>query len=272
MDDPVPVVAEVDLGAASLLPDIDRDRAYLLAVDGVPQSYVDLDDPTHLEFEYVQRLAHLVDTMRPGAVLHLGGGGMSLPRYVAATLPAARQVVVEIDAALVALVREQLPFDERIEVRTADGRDELECAPDNAFDLVVADMFAGSQIPSAVTSTEFLAQVARALRPRGVYAANIADQAPFAFSRALAAGVAATFGACLLAGEAGVFRGRRFGNLMLIGADAERDFSEFSRRLAGDVFPARLQSATAFIAGAEPIHDAALIPSPEPPEGTFTLP
>ncbi|HVX46429.1 MAG TPA: fused MFS/spermidine synthase, partial [Mycobacteriales bacterium] len=272
MGEAVPVVAEVDLRTATLLPDVDRDRAYLLAIDGVPQSYVDLDDPEHLEFEYVQRFAHLADTLRPGAVLHLGGGGLTLPRYIAATAPTTRQVVVEIDAGLVRLVCEQLPFDERITVHVADGREELERQPSGSFDLIVADIFAGSHIPAAVTSLEFFAEVRRVLRPDGVYVANIADQAPFAFSRALTAGAAATFGECRLVGESSVFRGRRFGNLLLIATGTVRDFSEFSRRLAGDAFPARMQDAEPFVAGAEPIRDSAPVASPRPPEGTFTLP
>ncbi len=38
----------VDHGTAKLMPDVDRERAWLLTVDGAPQSYVDLDEPTHL--------------------------------------------------------------------------------------------------------------------------------------------------------------------------------------------------------------------------------
>ena len=38
-------------GVASLEPDRRRERGWTLLVDGVPQSYVDLADPTHLEFE-----------------------------------------------------------------------------------------------------------------------------------------------------------------------------------------------------------------------------
>ena len=45
-------------GHARLMPDTDHPAAYLLTLDDTPQSYVDLDDPAHLEFEYVRRLAH----------------------------------------------------------------------------------------------------------------------------------------------------------------------------------------------------------------------
>ncbi|WP_031094165.1 spermidine synthase-like protein, partial [Streptomyces sp. NRRL S-15] len=99
MNEPIPVIRETDCGTARLLPDVDRDRAWLLTVDGAPQSYVDLDEPEHLEFEYVRRLGHVVDRAgAPGApldVVHLGGGALTLPRYVAATRPGSRQDVAE---------------------------------------------------------------------------------------------------------------------------------------------------------------------------------
>lgn len=68
----------MDCGTAKLLPDVDRRRAWLLTVDGAPQSYVDLDAPLHLEFEYVRRLAFVLDEVaapgQPLDVLHLGAG------------------------------------------------------------------------------------------------------------------------------------------------------------------------------------------------------
>jgi spermidine synthase len=107
------VRAEVDLGTAELVPDAGRAQAWTLYVDGVEQSYVDLTDPRRLEFEYVRRIATVVDAAAPpGAplrVLHLGGGAMTLPRYVAATRPGSVQDVVERDARLVALVERVLP-------------------------------------------------------------------------------------------------------------------------------------------------------------------
>ncbi|MGV9895086.1 spermidine synthase-like protein, partial [Streptomyces tendae] len=87
MNEAIPVSRITDHGTAKLMPDVDRDRAWLLTVDGAPQSYVDLDEPAHLEFEYTRRLGHVLDTVaepgRPLDVLHLGGGALTLPRYVA---------------------------------------------------------------------------------------------------------------------------------------------------------------------------------------------
>jgi len=112
--EPIPVTCAVDHGTAKLMPDVDRERAWLLTVDGAPQSYVDLDAPTHLEFEYTRRLGHVLDIVAEHGqsldVLHLGGGALTLPRYLAATRPGSHQDVVEADRGLLDLVIEHLPL------------------------------------------------------------------------------------------------------------------------------------------------------------------
>src|SRR5436309_4208111 len=89
--------AQVEYGYAELVGDPDRPQGWTLLLDGTAQSHVDLDDPTHLEFEYVRRLAHVADLAAaptaPLRVLHLGGGAWTLARYVAATRPASPQWV-----------------------------------------------------------------------------------------------------------------------------------------------------------------------------------
>ena len=108
---------EVDSGLAELVADPDRPRAWTLRVNGTPQSHVDLDDPEYLSFEYMRRLGHLADLAAPAGqplrVLHLGGGGLTLARYVAATRPGSWQLAAESDAALVDLVRRWLPLGPR---------------------------------------------------------------------------------------------------------------------------------------------------------------
>src|SRR3984885_12867857 len=90
-----------------LLGDLDRPGAWMLLIDGTPQSHVDLDDPRHLEFEYMRRLGHVIDLAAPPAqplrVLHLGAGALTLARYVTATRPGSTQVAVEVDAPLIDL-------------------------------------------------------------------------------------------------------------------------------------------------------------------------
>lgn len=279
-DERIPVTRDVGQGAAKLMPDVDGERAWLLTVDGAPQSYVDLDDPQHLEFEYVRRLAHVLDcAAEPGLpldLLHLGGGALTLPRYAAATRPGSRQAVVEFDAGLVELVTEHLPLPEGsgITVHTADARAWLEAAPAGSADVVVADVFGGSRVPAQLTSLEYAREAARVLRPGGLYAANLADGAPFDFLRSQLANFAAAFAGLALVAEPSVLRGRRFGNAVLLASDNPLDVGALARRCASDAFPARVEygdGLARFVRGAAPVSDADAAPSPAPPEGAFSL-
>lgn len=270
----------VDHGTAKLMPDVDRKRAWLLTVDGAPQSYVDLDEPTHLEFEYARRLGHVLDAVaepgRPLDALHLGGGALTLPRYLAATRPRSRQDVVEADRALLGLVVEHLPLPEGagIALHTADARAWLENAPADSADVLVADVFGGSRVPAHLTSVEYAREAGRVLRDGGVYLANLADAAPFAFLRSQLANFAAVFEELALIAEPGVLRGRRFGNAVLVAAHHPLDTAALARRTASDAFPARVEHGPAlreFTGGARPVRDEDAVPSPEPPDGAFGI-
>ncbi|MEP7179238.1 MAG: hypothetical protein ABI775_09140, partial [Pseudonocardiales bacterium] len=48
-------------GVAELLADADRPGGWLLLLDRIRQSYVDLEDPSYLDFEYVQAFADVLD-------------------------------------------------------------------------------------------------------------------------------------------------------------------------------------------------------------------
>lgn len=277
-DEPIPVVAEVDWGTARLLPDIDRESAWLLTVDGAPQSYVDLADPTYLEFEYARRLAHVVDCAaaegEPLDVLHLGGGALTLPRYTAVTRPGSRQDVVDADRPLLALVAEHLPLPEGsgISVHGADARAWLEAAPDACADLLIGDVFGGSRVPAHLTSVEYAREVARVLRDGGTYAANLADSAPFGFLRSQLATFAEVFDELALIAEPSVLRGRRFGNVVLVASRRGIDTATLARRTASDAFPARVEYGAALrrlIGGATAVRDEEAVDSPVPPDGSF---
>ncbi|GGT20085.1 hypothetical protein GCM10010286_52130 [Streptomyces toxytricini] len=279
-DEQIPVVRAVGQGTAKLMPDVDRDRAWLLTVDGAPQSYVDLDDPEHLEFEYARRIAHVLDCAaepgRPLDLVHLGGGALTLPRYAAATRPGSRQCVVEFDAGLAALVAEHLPLPASagVTVYVDDARAWLEAAPADSADVLVADVFGGSRVPAQLTSLEYARRAARVLRPGGVYAANLADGAPFGFLRGQLANFRAAFDEVALIAEPGVLRGRRFGNAVLLASDRELPLAALARRCAADAFPARVEDGPAlerFVRGALPVADADAVASPEPPDGAFGI-
>ena len=275
--DDAAIEQRVDLGIARLAPDPDRPGAWSLSVDGTPQSHVDVDDPTYLEFEYVRWLGHLVDAMAPAGdplrVLHLGGGAATLARYVAATRPGSGQLVVELDVALVELVRRHLPPPGAgIRIRSGDARAALQGLPDARFDLVVSDVFRSARVPAHLTSTGYLGQVSRVLRPGGVYAANLADGPGLRFVRAQVATARTVLPELALIGSAQVLRGRRFGNLLLVGSSAALPLVELTRRTAGDGFPARVTAGAelARLAGsAQPTDDAGATPSPAPPDAIF---
>ncbi|KOG13172.1 spermidine synthase [Streptomyces viridochromogenes] len=272
------VVERVDGGLAELIPDRDRARAWTLLVDGAPQSHVDLDDPAYLSFEYQRRLGHVIDLVappgKPVRAVHLGGGALTLARYVAATRPRSTQQVVERDAPLVQLVRRELPLDPgaRIRVRSADARDGLAKVPDGWADLVIADVFSGTRTPAHLTSTEFLDDVRRVLAPGGVYAANLADGPPLAHLRGQIATAAVRFAELALAADPAVLRGKRFGNAVLVASDRPLPVAELTRRAASDPHPARVEHGKAlsdFTGGAAPVTDLAAVASPAPPPSVF---
>ena len=276
-----------------LLGDLDRPRAWMLLAGGVPQSHVDLDDPRHLELEYMRVLGHLIDLAAPAGaplrVLHLGGGGLTLARYVAATRPGSTQLAAESDPEVATLVRQRLPLDQpgrrqaarraggrvtegRITVRLADARMVVEEVPPGSFDVLVTDVFAAAQTPAHLTSAEFTAAAARALAPSGVYAANIADGPPLTHARRRVAAVRSVFPSACLIAEPAVLRGRRFGNLIVAAAGRELPVAALTRRVAADPFPSRLVEGAGldrFVAGSRPITDADREPSPVPPPDVF---
>ena len=176
--------------------------AFELVVDGTPQSHVDLDDPTHLFFEYIARMGHVIDQLRmpgePITALHLGAGALTLPRYVEATRPGSRQQVIELEPALVDLVRAELPLPRgaSIRMRYGDAREVLGRLPNGlhgAADLIVVDIFGGDRIPAHVTSLEFYRQCGVFLAEHGVLLVNVADGVGAAFARGQASTLVSAF-------------------------------------------------------------------------------
>jgi spermidine synthase len=192
-----PVSAPVTFGNAEIRPDPARPAGWTVLVNGVDQSYVDLADPRYLAYPYVRRLARLLDAAGPARVplrvLHLGGGGLTLPRYVATTRPGSVQVVVERDPALVALVARVLPLPgaAAVEVRVGDARATVEQSGPQAtaegYDVVIGDVFEAARMPDSVAAAGFATAVARCLRPGGMLGINLTDLPPLAFSRTQAA-------------------------------------------------------------------------------------
>ncbi len=247
---------ESTLGVLEIVPDRGRPGGRLLLIDGLAHGYVDLDDPTHLELDYVARIGGALELLAPrGAeheVLQLGGGAFSLPRFLASTRPQVRQTVVERSAAVIKLAEKHLRLKrgERLRVVCGDGRVTVERSADQRYDLVIGDAFVGVETPTGMATASFAAEVQRVLRPGGTYLLNVVDQPPWPVVATHVAHLRAAFGH--VAGFAGreVARRRHAGNMLLLASDAPLPLDALGRRLAGGAHPAEVlsgeQLATAY--------------------------
>ncbi|MEV8515612.1 fused MFS/spermidine synthase [Dactylosporangium sp. NPDC051484] len=258
------IAEDGDFGAARLVRDPRRKGGWTLLVEEVQQSYVDMRDPTRLSFEYTRRLGSIVDAAAPAGkplrVLHLGGGAFTMPRYVAATRPGSAQVVVERDRRLAAFVQRVLPLppEAGIELVFGDARETVAELDPAAYDLVIGDVYEAAQMPESVSDVTFAALVARLLDPDGIYAVNVADLAPLAFSRSQAATLRTAFADVCLIVRPDLLRGRRFGNVVFAAAArADRlPLDRLAAVAARDVQPARVVSGAGLdllAAGVEPV-------------------
>ncbi len=219
---------------------------WVLRLDGIDQSHVDLADPTHLAFEYVRWIGSVMDLAAdPGEPLdtvHIGAGAGTLPRYLSATRPGSRQVVLDPDEALLSVARDRLDLRSTptMRVRCADGRVGLAAAAADRYDMVVRDAFTAMAVPAHLATLEFMRDVGRVLRPGGWYVANLSDRTPFEVMRAEAATALAVWDEVWVVAEPGTWRGRRTGNMVVIASNNSADESNLRRRLSGGSAPARL--------------------------------
>ncbi len=253
---------EVEFGVANLVPCAIRPGGWVLWIDGVAQSYVDIVEPEHLEFPYMRRVAAVFDTVapagRPIRVLHLGGGAYTLPRYLAVTRPGSPQVVVERDGKLAELIERELPLpdDSHIELRIDDARRVVEETPPGTFDVVVADAYRAGRMVGSVATEEFVAAANEVLAPGGTYVVNVTDLPPLAFSRRQAATVCSVFPDVCLMAEPGLIGGMRYGNVVIAGRRPPRALpvDRLERRAGKRLLHGA--DLDGFVAGARPLCDA----------------
>jgi spermidine synthase len=219
---PTPCEEETAYHCARVIADPARTSGRVLMLDTLRHSYVDLRDPTHLEFEYVRAIAAVTDVVAPPgeplSALHVGGGGLTLPRYLAHVRPGTDSLVIEVDPGVVAIDREQLALEtsDRLRVRVADGRVALAEEPAGRRDLVVGDAFGGLAVPWQLTTREALELVDAALADDGVYAVNLIDHPPLDFVRAELATMRDVWPHVLLLARAPVLAGEDGGNLVAV--------------------------------------------------------
>jgi spermidine synthase len=235
---PSPCAVETAYHCARVVTDPDRPSGRLLVLDTLLHSYVDLDDPTYLAFPYVQAMASVADVMRPSGqplrALHLGAGGATLPRYLAATRPGTVSRVLEIDGGIVALDRAQLQLrtGPALQVDVEDARTGLAAEPAAGRDLVIGDAFGGLAVPWHLTTREVVAEIARILRPDGIYAVNVIDFPPGGFVRAEVATIAAVFPQVALLAAPDAIAGRAGGNFVVVASAAPLPVEALRARLA----------------------------------------
>ncbi|WP_029150148.1 spermidine synthase [Microbacterium indicum] len=252
---------------------------YELIVDGTPQSHVDLADPSYLAFEYVARMGAVIDQLPAGPLtaVHLGAGGLTIPRYVAHSRPGSRQQVVEIEQPLVDLVRESLPLprDAQIRVRIGDAREGLARMPASmrgSVDLLVSDVYSGAQTPAHLTTVEFYREAAALLAPRGVLLVNVADGTGLRFARRQAATIREVLPNVAILAEVQTLKGRRFGNLVMAASASPLPSEWLPRLMAAGPHPAKVaegREIDEFIGGALPATDADATASPLPSPTLF---
>lgn len=259
-----------------LVPDDRVPGAFRVMFGRAQQSWVDPQRPDFLVFEYVQHIALLLDHSVLRApegerlrIVHLGGGGLSIPRWVQWRRPETAQVVCEPNVELTEEVRRKAPLPKRsgIKVRDVDGRTGLRSMRDDWADAIIVDAFAGSRVPGELVTADALDDIRRILRGDQTVILNVTDQAPFTWAKRVVAGLRSRWRHVLIGAEPSVHKGRRFGNLLLVGAARRPDERGIVR--ASAALPAGYRwlvgkDVDDWPGGAEPFTDEDSMPSPEP--------
>lgn len=194
-----PCVRETQYHCLDIEKDPTKSFGYNLILDGTYNSYVDLEDPTYLEYDYTRWIAKAINGANPGGepldVLFVGGGGFTLPKWLIATRPGSHAEVLEVDGDVVEIDEERLGLrpSADLEVSVGDARMTILEVPDDSADVVVGDAFSGFSVPWHLTTSEWMDEVKRVLRPGGLYALNLIDLGPLDFIKAEAATVLDAF-------------------------------------------------------------------------------
>jgi len=211
-----------------------RPSGRLLLLDGMEASYVDLADPSHLEFDYLRWMRIILRAAHARRVIHVGGGACSLARALAAEDPEGRQQVCEIDSRVLELAREQLGL-RRTPGRVTDGRDFVAGQPAASWDAIAIDAFVGATVPRRLITAEALGDVAR-VAPLALV--NVLDDRAARELQLIAAGLSAAYPRVWALGG-------RTGNTILVGSTRRLDLAWIAAQAAGDPSPARLTNPEA---------------------------
>ncbi len=257
---------EPDL-VVELMQDLERRAGYWLVVDRSEQSFVDLEDPTHLEFEYVQMMAYLIESAFPGdlplTAVHLGGGLCTVPRWLAELHPGSRQLIAENSPEIAELARSLGGLERIAELLMTDAMELVAATPPGSLDLLVCDVYDGPETVTAVFTRDALATARQALRPEGLYVCNLSDAAPFALAKVVVATLRDVFASVVMLAEPAVLRGRRSGNLVLGATAGALPIDDVVRRAAGGRLRARVvtdRDLAGFVGDAVPAVEVSDLP------------
>jgi hypothetical protein len=222
---PRPCEVETAYHCARVVADPVRPSGRTLYLDQLRHSYVDLADPTYLEFDYTKSFADVVDgnwpTGQPLKALHIGGGGLTFPRYLTATRPGTQNKVYEIDPGVIEVDKADLGArtGPELDIQIRDGRLGVRSEPADSRDLVVMDAFGGIAVPWHLTTREIVADIRRVLTPDGLYTANVIDFGPQSFLKAELRTVAAEFAHVGVIAKPAELAGAEGGNFVLVASE-----------------------------------------------------
>lgn len=234
---PRPCEVETAYHCARVVADPAREGGRTLYLDQLRHSYIDLNDPTYLEFQYTKNFGAVIESKWPAPqsvrALHVGGGGLTMPHYLMATRPGSQNKVYEIDSGVIELDKAELgakPGPD-LDLQIRDGRLGVRSEPADSRDLIVMDAFGGVAVPWHLTTQEIVADVSRVLAPDGLYLANIIDFGPQAFLKAEIRTVSAEFQHVAVIADPDSLAGRTGGNFVLVASDLPLPLSAIQSRL-----------------------------------------
>lgn len=243
---------------ATITQDGFSEHGYVLEIGGAEQSHVNIADPSYVFYEYLRRIANVIDMLTPSGeaivAAHLGAGALTLARYIGYTRPGSVQVAVDIEPQLMGYVTDVLPLPPgtRCELVVADARavvpqlrkfartHQLPHTQHTGFDALILDIFTGSDAPAHLVTAAYYTELRGLLNPGGVLAVNIGDDAGLPFFRAQARTMLSVFKHVWCLCDAGMLTGAREGNLVLIGGGRELDEDTADALFARGPHPAEI--------------------------------
>ena len=267
-----PGIYEIDSGTAEIKPDPFSPGAWVLLLNGVQSSQIIPDEPQRLGFEYMRWIAIALGFRYPQDAnlrfLHLGGAAATLARWGADRYPHSRHTTVELDAKLTELARNNfgLPRAPIVKMRVAEAGQVLAETRPDSWDVIIRDVFIGTTrgdhiTPGHLTGLEAAEKAASAVGPNGAYLLNYGGSPNLQPARQEAAALAQAFKYVTLISDATMFKGRRRGNIVMVGTQtplANPDLGgmdAFSAALRAEPLPAQAKcgvATTNFIAGTPP--------------------